>query len=258
MFFSVEEIISEFDLALKNKEKFDIVSIVGEGEPTLYLGLGKLIDEIKKRTDKPVAVITNGALLNDFEVRCDLLKADIVLPSINAYDEYTFKKINRPYPKLDFMEVFQGLKSFSKEFKGEIWLEIMFVEGINDDDESLQKFLEILKEIKYDRLYLNTPVRPPAEEYVKVISKERMEKAVSVLGGISIDLLSSKEYQSGIKDDYQAIISIIQRHPMNQFEIESFLKLRDCHDQKDIFTQLKKDIDVEVIEYKGYFMYRLK
>ena len=55
--------MAEFDEFLKSAVKFDVVTIVGEGEPTLYLGLGELICEIKKRTGKPIAVITNGALL---------------------------------------------------------------------------------------------------------------------------------------------------------------------------------------------------
>ncbi len=67
---------------------------VGEGEPTLYSELGELIDEIHKRTDKPVVVITNGALLSDLLVQFELLKSDIVLPFLNAVDEESFKRIN--------------------------------------------------------------------------------------------------------------------------------------------------------------------
>lgn len=59
MFFAVKEIMDEFDEILKNNIKFDVVTIVGEGEPTLYLCLGELISEMQKSTNKPVAVITN-------------------------------------------------------------------------------------------------------------------------------------------------------------------------------------------------------
>lgn len=74
-----------------------MVTVVGEGEPTLYADLGTLLREIRRRTDKPVAVITNGALLYDPEVVRDLMEADIVLPSLDAWDEATFRKIDRPY-----------------------------------------------------------------------------------------------------------------------------------------------------------------
>jgi len=97
MFFPVQKIMSEFNEVLKKRIFFDVITIVGEGEPTLYLGLGELISEIKGKTDKPVALITNGALLYDRDLRREAAKADIVLPTLDAYDEASFRKINRPF-----------------------------------------------------------------------------------------------------------------------------------------------------------------
>lgn len=129
MFFSVEEIIHEFDDLIQNNIYFDVVTIVGEGEPTLYLGLGKIIAEIKKRVKKPVAVITNGALLYDKTVRQELLQADIVLPSMDAFDEASFEMINRPYKNMIYKDVYSGLIEFSKIYQGQLWLEIMVILG---------------------------------------------------------------------------------------------------------------------------------
>lgn len=258
MFFSVEEILAEFDKFLKSEVKFDVVTIVGEGEPTLYLGLGELISEIKKRTDKPVAVITNGALFYDPDLRAELYDADIVMPTLDAYDEESFKKISRPYGTIHFDMVNDGLKAFSEEYRGQLWIGIMLVAGINDDDESLRKFSEILKRLKYDRLHINTPVRPPTESYAKAIDHKKMNHAVDVLGGTSIELLESEGFHSEIKDNYEAIMSIIKRHPMNQFEIEGFLNSRGCTDISGILDELKKDSKVVAIDYKGYVTFRLK
>lgn len=258
MFFSVKEIMDEFDEALKNNVDFDVVTIVGEGEPTLYLGLGELISEIKKKTGKPVAVITNGALFYDANLRSELYKADIVLPTLDAYDDESLKKINRPHGTIDFKMVNDGLKTFSEEYQGQLWIELMLIDGVNDDDESLGKYSEALKKLKYDRLYINTPVRPPAESFVKAVDHNRMNHAVEVLRGISIDLLNSKGFHSEIGDHYEAIMSIIKRHPMNQFEIEGFLKSRNCSNFDAILEDLKNDSKVAAINYKGYVTYRLK
>ncbi|WP_207740818.1 radical SAM protein [Alkalibacter mobilis] len=258
MFYPVKEIVKEFEMTLKANIKFDAVTIVGEGEPTLYLGLGELIDEIKKRTDKPVAVITNGALFYDKKLRSELYCADIVLPTLDAYDADTFKRINRPHGSIDFKMVSSGLKLFSEEYQGQLWIELMLIDGINDDDSSLKKYSETLGELKYARLYINTPVRPPAEPYVKAVEREKMDHAVDVLGGISIDLLQSQGFHSEIENDYEAIISIIKRHPMNQFEIEGFLSSRDCKNIDAILCDLKKDSKVISLNYKGYDTYRLK
>lgn len=258
MFFTVEEIIDEFDEVLKNNTKFDVVTIVGEGEPTLYLGLGELISEIRKRTDKPLAVITNGALFYDADLRTELYQTDIVLPTLDAYDNETFKKINRPYGAIDFKMVKDGLKTFSEEYQGQLWIELMLIDGINADDESLKKYSEALKKLKYDRLYINTSVRPPAESYVEAVNHEKMNHAINVLGGISIDLLVSQGFHSEIKDNYEAILSIIKRHPMNQFEIEGFLKARGNNNCDEFINRLKNDESVVAINYKGYETYRLK
>lgn len=257
-FYKTEDILKEFREYLKDSDKFDIVTVVGEGEPTLCSNLGELICGLKEMTEKPVAVITNGALLSDPQVREELCHADMVLPSLDAYDQETAKRIDRPYGTIRFEEEFQGLKEFCEMYQGELWLEIMLVDGINDDKDSIGKFKELLKELKYDRLYLNTPVRPPAEEGVNVVAPERMQYAVEELGGISIEMLSSGSFFSEIEDDYEAVKSIIRRHPMNQFELNGFLDSRKTEDKEALIRRMKQDEEIAVIDYKGILTFRLK
>jgi len=258
LFFPLEDILDELDQVLKKQVSFHVVTIVGEGEPTLYAGLGDLIAGIRERIDKPVAVITNGALLYDPQVREELSPADIILPTLDAYDEASFRAINRPHGSLHFEDVKQGLLTFSREYKGQLWIEVMLMEGVNDDDASLRRLAALLGELRHDRLYLNTPVRPPAEQEVQPLSPEGMKRALQILGGTAIDLLASEGFQSNIPDDYQAILSIIKRHPMNQYEIESFLAARGNQDYLKLLARLKEDDGVEVISYMGYETYRLK
>ncbi|WP_206460564.1 radical SAM protein [Anaerovorax sp. IOR16] len=258
LYFPIEDMISEFEQIQKSNIKYDVITIVGEGEPTLYSGLGELILAIKKRTEIPVAVITNGALFYDSEVREELYPADIVLPTFDAYNQKTLKEINRPHKSINFNKVKQGMSEFTEKYNGQLWLEIMLIDGINDSLDSLNEYKELLKHFKYERLYINTPVRPPAEEFVKPIGTEQMERAINILGGISIDLLESQGFHSEIADDFEAILSIIRRHPMNQFELESFLKIRDCKNIDEILCRLGNDDKIAVISYKGYDTYRLK
>ena len=255
-FFEVENIINEFKEWLKLGKKVDVITIVGEGEPTLYYELGALIKEMKKLTDIPIAVITNGALLYDEEVRNDLSFADIVLPSLDAVKEEDFVKINRHHGNLSGNNIMEGLKIFSKTYSGQLWIEIMLIKGINDSDENLYRMKEYLAKVKYDRIFINTPVRPPAESNVVEPDKERIDSAMKILGGTAINHLASDGFSSDIKDDYRAILSIIKRHPMNQFEIRSFLQLRENEEPDKIIEQLEKDNTVEVVNYKGYKTYR--
>lgn len=257
-YFPVDDIIAELKEYLNETQDFDVISIVGEGEPTLYSKLGELIKEIKKLTDKPVAVITNAALMYEEDVRNDLYEADIVLPSIDAYDEETYKKVDRPYGRLKFQDEIDGLIEFAKNFKGEIWLEVMLVKGFNADKKDIDEFAKLIAKIPHDRVYINTPVRPPAESFAQIADEEQINYAVEKLNGISIDKLTSGAFFSEIPDNYEAILNIIKRHPMTQFEVESLLKSRDEKDIKGIFEKLQKDDKVNSIEYKGIITYRLK
>lgn len=258
-FFPVSDIVDEFKTYITENNNFDVVSIVGEGEPTLYSNLGQLIIELKKLTDKPITVITNAALMTDKSVRDELLNADIVLPSLDGFDINSFKTIDRPIGTIDFNDVTNGIIEFSHEFKGHLWLEIMLIEGINTTDEAIEEFKNLLQKISYDRLYLNSPVRPPAEKNIVPVSKDVMEKVSRALGGISIDTLTSGSFYSDITDDLSAIISICARHPMNNFEITSFLVSRKLNEQQinDVFKKLNSDDRVSQIEYKGITTYRI-
>ncbi len=257
-FFKLNDILKEIKEYLTPELKFDVVTIVGEGEPTLYLKLGKLIEEIKKLTDKPIALITNGSLLYDKSVREECCKVDIILPTLDAYNEETYRQINRPYGKLKYKDFFKGLVEFSKIFKGQLWLEVMLVKGINDDLQSLFNLKDRIDQVNFDRVYINVPARPPAELWVKIPSKEHIDKAIEILGGISIESLVSYGFQSNIKDSYEAILSIIKRHPMNNFEILTFLQSRNENNITQVFDKLEHSDKIEKIKYKGYVTYRTK
>ena len=75
----------------------DVITLAGSGEPTLNLGLGRIIREIKAMSPIPVAVLTNGALLYLPEVRRELAAADVVLPSLDAAREETYRR-HQPAP----------------------------------------------------------------------------------------------------------------------------------------------------------------
>ena len=257
-YFPLEDILEEFDRCSAELAHCDVVTIVGEGEPTLYLRLGDLIQGIQARTDKPVAVITNGALMGDPQVRKELSLADIVLPSMDSFDEESWRKTDRPHKELIYQNVIEGLKTFSEEYEGQLYLEIMLMNGINDSKEQLDRFKELLKDIKYTKVYLNTPVRPPAEADVSVSSPETLSYASDLLNGISIEVLASGGFYSELSDDYEAILGIIGRHPMNQHEINGFLESRNNPDPEGVLKRLAEDPKVKPMEYKGYCTYRLK
>jgi wyosine [tRNA(Phe)-imidazoG37] synthetase (radical SAM superfamily) len=77
----------------------------------------------------PVAVLTNSGLLPLADVRADLGKADIVVCKLDAYDDESFKTINRPLLPYTFGAVYEGLREFRRGFAGKLVLQVTLVEA---------------------------------------------------------------------------------------------------------------------------------
>ena len=163
-FYTMQEILADVKKALKDNPKPDVITLAGSGEPTLYKGLDVLIDELKKLDDIPVLLITNAALLWKKEVAAAALKANILAPSLDAGDEKTFARVNRPHIDITFEKFLKGLRDVTNAHTGEIRLEIMLIKNVNDSEKSMRAMANLLKDIRYDRIDLNTPVRPPVPE----------------------------------------------------------------------------------------------
>ena len=161
----------------------DVITLAGSGEPTLNQGLGRIIREIKAMSQIPVAVLTNGALLYLPEVRRELAAADIVLPSLDAAREETYRAINRPLPELSLASLLEGLTAFRREYRGRLWLEVMLLKGLNDTEEELSLLRRALRKIAPDQVQLNTAVRPVVEAAAAPLSAGEMEAAAAYLGG---------------------------------------------------------------------------
>lgn len=182
-FFNPHEIANEIIEKTKRLPRVDYITFSGSGEPTLNSDIGWIIGEIKRRLDKPVSVITNASLLHDGEVRKDLERADIVLPSLDSASEDIFRYIDRPHSLIEINTIIEGMKRFRNIYKGRIWLEIMLIKDVNDDAEELERLKKISEYLEVDKIQLNTVTRPPIEEKTEGVSKETLEIIRSYFGG---------------------------------------------------------------------------
>jgi wyosine [tRNA(Phe)-imidazoG37] synthetase (radical SAM superfamily) len=160
----------------------DYVTLAGSGEPTLNSGLGRIIARLKEITTAPVAVLTNGVLLHNPDVRKELRQADVILPSLDAMTPELFQKINRPVAGLSAADLIAGLQALRQEYTGQIWLEVLLLRGLNDTPEELAKLKETLKLIRPDRVHLNTAVRPVVEDYALPLAGEELAAVAAYLG----------------------------------------------------------------------------
>jgi wyosine [tRNA(Phe)-imidazoG37] synthetase (radical SAM superfamily) len=154
----------------------DYITLTGSGEPTLHGWIDAVIGHLRAITDTPIAVLTNGSLLWEEELRQQLLGADLVIPSLDAGQASTFKAVNRPHAAISFDMLMEGLVAFRKEFKGAYWLEVLLLDGFTSDEEEVERIAACVREIGPTRVQLNTVSRPGAESFAKPVPLPRLRQ----------------------------------------------------------------------------------
>lgn len=219
----------------------DWLTFVGSGEPTLHTGLGWMIGELKQRTSIPVAVITNGSLLDLPEVRQTLRAADAVMPSLDAGTERLYRQINRAAKAFNLERLVNGLQVFRGEYVGRLWIEVMLISGLNDGEDALRDLAAVLCRIRPDEIHINLPVRPPAEPWVAPPPASRIARAVEVLGGAAhvVAPHAGPLKLSATDDVVEAILNVIARHPMSELEIVTALADRSAAEVQAALRQME-------------------
>jgi wyosine [tRNA(Phe)-imidazoG37] synthetase (radical SAM superfamily) len=211
----VEDILVELKQALDTGLQADYITVGGSGEPTLHSGIGRLIEGIKKLTKIPVALLTNGTLFYIPQVRADCAGADVILPSLDAGDEATFDKVNRPVEEITFDRLVDGLCELRRQYRGLIWLEVFLIERFNTESPQIAKLADAIKRIRPDKVHLNTAIRPTAEPGVEKVSAEKLALIARQLGPnceVIADFVSGR---CGKATDAitQTLLSILKRRP---------------------------------------------
>lgn len=255
-FYPVNEILEEVKKALDSGQRIDYITFSGSGEPTLNTAIGRIIRSLKRMTSVPIAVLTNSSLLARPSIRRALAAADLVVPSLDAATEATFKKTNRPHPSIRLERIVQGLEEFREEFKGLIWLEVMLVKGINDSPADTKALKKAIERIRPDRVQLNTVVRPPAEPWALPLSREELETIKKELGD-KTEVVADfhKRPQPYSSRGLEApILSLIARRPVTAKEIATTLAGDEAEVERFLQELLKKK-KIKVIHHKGKLFY---
>ncbi len=165
------------DYCAKNHPPFDVVTLGGQGEPTLNADMGEILAGAKKIAGGvPTAVLTNSAHLSDPGVRAELCLADIVLPSLDSLVPDEFSRLNQPHPDISLAGVLEGLLAFRSAFSGKIYLETLLCAGINDTRENLEALEVFSRRLRPDRVDVVTVSRPGAWPGAGAVSQETMER----------------------------------------------------------------------------------
>ncbi len=221
----LEEVLDQLQEKLASEP--DYVTLSGSGEPTLFSRLGELIDGIKAMTRVPVAVLTNGSLLWQKEVRRQLMAADLVVPSLDAGDEAMFRLVNRPHESISLEQVLEGLIDFRRAFRGKYWLEVFVLGAYTGIPGELAKVAECVERIRPERVQLNTVTRPPAEKHAVGVSSERLGELAPMFhpGAEIIADFRGVHQQAEFAAGREEILEMLRRRPCSVDDVAQGLAM---------------------------------
>ncbi|MBW1861375.1 MAG: radical SAM protein [Deltaproteobacteria bacterium] len=213
-------VLAELGEWIKRDGRADYITLSGSGEPTLHSRFGEVLEFICSKSTIPAVLLTNATMLYLQEVRDAASLANVVKVSLSAWDEASYGWVNRPHPKLRFDQLIQGQKAFRAQFKGQLWMEVFLVGGINSIPADVRKIAALAEEIAPDRIQLNTVIRPPAEDFATALSRERMEALTHLFHPTAEVIAEFRAKHAGhIQANQETIFSMLQRRPCTADQI---------------------------------------
>ncbi len=218
---AVDTIIEALESALKAHENINVITLTANGEPTLYPHLETLIDRIDTiKGSIQTLILTNSAALTDPEIFNTLLRLDQVKLSLDAVTPEVFKKIDRPHPGIEVADVADAVQRFAKCFEGTLYIEVLFVHGLNDTLEEITALNDVLLNAPCKRIDIGTIDRPPAYPVQGVSYSELHAIAQQFDASLPIHIASRQHAESCISSyTEKEIVNTLDKRPLTPEDI---------------------------------------
>lgn len=145
----------DISLAELNKKidetKAELVFINSKGEAFINDKILDIIDFIKNK-GVSVRLLSNGYLLGREEFIKIANKCDEIVGEIKVITEDDFQKVQRPIDGYTLEKYINNMISFNKQYKGRFIFDVTIIKGYNDDEESVEKLKEVIKQISPDKI----------------------------------------------------------------------------------------------------------
>ncbi|MBN1154049.1 radical SAM protein [candidate division KSB1 bacterium] len=257
-YFPGETILTELQTFLEPKPTLDFITFSGSGEPALHSDIGRIANFLKTHfPDYKIALLTNGTLFYQPGLIEEVKSIDLILPSLDAVSDRVFKKINRPFRELKNDKIIEGLAQLRRSFKGQLWLEVFIVPGLNDTDEEIAKLKDAVHRINPDRVQLNTLDRPGTVAWVKPATRVSLERIAQKLDHHTEIIATFRQrtqissYQTDIESN---ILQTIKRRPCTVNDLSTTFGLHPNEINKYIEALLSRNvIRADVLERGTFF-----
>lgn len=176
----IEEEVRKY---LSGHPEIDFITFAGHGEPTLHMDFLEIVERVKKVRDEmapnvKIALLTNSSKLSrpDVTKACELIDSPIC--KLDAGDEETFKRINRPNSRIYLKDIISGIRVTPKAI-----IQAMIVEGstTNASHEQVRSLVNAVREAKPTFVQVYSIDFPFTEGSLIPVANEKLERIARVI-----------------------------------------------------------------------------
>ena len=194
-----QELMKKLADMKKNKNKLDVITFAGNGEPTIHPQFAEIIDDtIEQRNiyfpDARIAVLSNATMIENKKVFDALNKIDDNILKIDSAFQETNLLFNNPLRKFDVKKHISNLKAF----KNNLTIQTMFLHGTykgqivdNTTNEEIAAWIEIIKELIPKRVMIYTIDRDTPSSGLSKVPIEKLNEIADLLRLHNFDVMVS-------------------------------------------------------------------
>jgi wyosine [tRNA(Phe)-imidazoG37] synthetase (radical SAM superfamily) len=174
----LDEIEQAFRKIYSEKTPVHVITIAGNGEPTLHPEFPKLIDGLIELRDKyissaPIGILSDSSQCHRIPIKQALQKLNELCMKLDAGGIETIRQINRPRGDFNLKRTLDALKALH-----DITLQAMFVSGMGDNssEEQVEVWIQSVQYVAPSQVQVYTLDRPPADGKVLPVPEEKLRE----------------------------------------------------------------------------------
>lgn len=174
----LREIETSFQEMKLKKTPVDVITIAGNGEPTLYPEFLNLVKGLLQLRDHyypkaPFGILSDSSQCHRPEIKQALELLDERCMKLDAGDQETIEKINRPLGGFDLKRTLEALKKLK-----DITVQSLFVQGSFDNTkpDQIDHWVQAVGFVRPKSVQVYTIDRPPADGGIQTVPITRLRE----------------------------------------------------------------------------------
>jgi wyosine [tRNA(Phe)-imidazoG37] synthetase (radical SAM superfamily) len=222
----MEDILEDIEEGLKKYSDIDVLTFTANGEPTLYPNLYEMIKRVEPLKEKygvKTLILSNGGNSWIPEVKKALLEFDKVKLSLDCATEECFLKIDRPLKGITIEDVREGILQFSEVYRGDFYLEVLFVGGINTKESEVYELNSFFRKLeRVTRIDIGTVERPPTYQVEPILYDELFSISTYFDSDLPVMIIRHQDESKGsLNLSKSELLRTLSLRPLTLYDVAS-------------------------------------